>query len=251
MKIPMKKSTNNFGTLKTKILHNLTEAYSKGDKKTTKKLLKLLKENKEFRELYLFYEEVEKMYIEDKSLAEEYVKNVERLLKEKIQHIQKYSKMISESLKDCEVVELDVYKSLDILSEDDQLTNVDKKIYSRKQLVGHLTTKKDLNESKGVYTKNENLLHVVLASKFNEDFEKSLSESEAEQLKKLLSISNEELEAEFKSVQEGVTQKLGNLISEEENVELKEKLRSALQEAERMKITKLNYHKLQLLKNGL
>lgn len=247
----MKKPMNKFGIIKTKVLNNLTEAYAKGDKKTVQKLLKLLKENKEFKELYLFYEEIEKMYIEDKNLAEEYVKNVEQLLKQKVKNVQKYCKVINKDLNEGNVVEVDLYKNLDVLSEEDTLKNIDKKIFGRKQLVEHLTSKKELNESKGVYTKNENLLHVVLASKFNEDFENSLSESESEELKRLLSISNEELEAEFKTVKESVSKKINKLISEEENIELKEKLRTALQEAERMKITKLNYHKLQQLRNGL
>lgn len=242
---------DNFGTVKTKVLHNLTEAYAKGDKKTVQKILKLLKENKEFKELYLFYEEVEKMYIDDKKLAEEYVKNVEQLLKERVKSVQKHTKTINKELKDGDVVEVDLYKNLDVLSEEDTLKNVDKKIFGRKQLIEHLTTKKDLNESTRVYTSNENLLHVVLASKFNEDFEKNLTENEKVELKKLLSISNEELDAEFKSVKEDVNDKVGRLISEENNVELQEKLRSVLQEANRMKPTKYNYHKLQQLRNGL
>jgi len=240
-----------FGTLKTKILHNLTEAYIAGDKKEVKEILQLIKENNEFKELYLFYEEIENMYIEDKKLAEAYVKNVETLLKDKTKSISKFCKTLDKKLGGENLVEVELYKNLDLLTEDDSLKNVDKKMLGRGKLVEHLTTKKELVESTHEFTKNENLLHVVLTHEFNSKFENSLTEDEKKELKKLVSITSDELINEFGVLKEEIVSKINCLITEEENDEIKGKLTTALTEANRMPPTKYNYYKLQQLKNGL
>ena len=82
------------GILKNKILHDLTESYITGDKKRVKDIINTLKENKDFRELYVFYEEVENMYLEDKALAEVYVESIEKLLKEKSKKVNNYCKSL-------------------------------------------------------------------------------------------------------------------------------------------------------------
>jgi len=54
---------NDFGKLKTKILQKFTNAYASGNKNEVKKILKMITENKDFRTLYLFYEDFEDKYI--------------------------------------------------------------------------------------------------------------------------------------------------------------------------------------------
>jgi hypothetical protein len=242
---------NNFGTLKVKILHNLTEAYVSGDKKAVKEILSLIKENREFKELYLFYEEVENMYIEDKNLAESYVNNVEKLLKEKTKTVSKFSKSLDKKLIGENLVDVEVYKDLDLLAEDETLKNIDKKIVGKKRLVEHLTTKKELIESNSNFTSNENLLRIVLTTKFNTEFEKNLSEDEKKELKKILSITNEELVNDYNMLKEEVCEKLITMSLLEDDTDLKDKLSNVLTETKRMPVTKYNYYKLQQLKNGL
>ncbi len=240
-----------FGSLKIKILHNLTEAYIAGDKKDVKEMLESIKGNNEFKELYLFYEEVENMYIEDKELAKVYVESVEKLLKEKTKRVSKYCKSLDKKFKAGNLVEVELYKNLDLLTEDDSLKNVDKKMLGKQKLVEHLTTKKELMESTDEYTSNENLLHVVLTNEFNAKFEESLTEDEKKELKKILSMPNEELTYDFNVLQEEMCSKLNDLSTEEEDTDVKGKLKTALTETKQMKITKYNYYKLQQLRNGL
>ena len=63
----------NFGALKTKLLNKLTESYAKENKAEIKSILSTIKENKEFKEMYLFYEEIENKFFEDKEIAKLYV----------------------------------------------------------------------------------------------------------------------------------------------------------------------------------
>jgi len=247
MTTPMTK----FGELKIKILHNLTEAYIIGDKKRVKELLTILKENNDFRELYLFYEEIEKINLDDKEVAKVYVENVEKLLKEKTKKVSKYCKLIDKKLNGENLTEVEVYKILDLLIEEDTLKNIDKKVLGRQKLVEFLTTKKDLVESTNEYTNNEHLLQFVLAEKFNNDFEKMLSEDEKTELSKILSMTTEDLVDGFNTLKEEVRSTLDDMVIVEADTGLKEKLRTTLTETGKMKVTKYNYYKLQQLKNGL
>lgn len=247
----MNNPKTNFGTLKVKILHNLIEAYTSGDKKAVKDVLGLIKVNDEFKELYLFYEEVEDMYIEDKELAEAYIENVERLLKEKTKSVSKFCKSLNKKLSGDKLVEVELYKNLDLLTEESTLKNMDKKILGKKMLVEHLTTKKTVMESTDEFTSNESLLHVLLTTKFNAEFDKALSEGEKKELKTILSITNEELEKNFITLKEEICDKLDGMSLEENDDTVKGKLKSALTETKRMSPTKYNYYKLQQLENGL
>jgi len=240
-----------FGELKIKILHNLTEAYIAGDKKRIKDILNILKENSDFKELYLFYEEIENIYLDDKDLAKLYVENVEKLLKDKMKKVSKYCKQIDDKFKGDNLTEVEVYRSLDILMEDDSLKNIDKKILGKRKLVEHLTTKREIVESENVYTNNEHLLHFVLAEKFNNNFEKMLNEEEKLKLSGILKMSSADLVNEFTILKEDISDKIANLILEEKDIELKNKLDDALREANKLPITKYNYYKLEQLKNGL
>ena len=55
---------NKFGELKNKMLTKLTESYTKENKTEVKDILKTIKENKDFKEMYLFYEEIESKTIQ-------------------------------------------------------------------------------------------------------------------------------------------------------------------------------------------
>ena len=59
---------NKFGVIKTKLLNKLTESYAKENKAEIKNILTTIKENKDFKEMYLFYEEIESKTISDKDL---------------------------------------------------------------------------------------------------------------------------------------------------------------------------------------
>ena len=68
------------GIIKTKLLKKLTESYGSKNKSEIKDIIKTVLENKKFKEMYLFYEEIENKYIEDKETAKLYIEGLENMI---------------------------------------------------------------------------------------------------------------------------------------------------------------------------
>jgi hypothetical protein len=244
---------NKFGELKTKMLTKLTESYTKENKTEVKDILKTIKENKNFKEMYLFYEEIENKYIEDKETAKLYVEGVSVMLNQESNDLSTFCESLNKKLGDIEITKNELYESLDQLMVKDSLSNIENKVIAKKKLVNHLTTKKEVNESKqSVYSQNENLLHAVLANNFNVLYSNTLSESQQEELKTILSIPNEELDSMTIELKESIRNQVNSLLNEAvADDEMSSKLNKVKSEVEEMKTSRYNYYRLTELKNGL
>jgi hypothetical protein len=243
---------NKIGVIKTKILKKLTESYSSQNKNEMKSILNTIKENKEFKEMYLFYEEIENKYFEDKEVAKLYVEELNSILKSKSSNLQSFCNIINEKLGDVEVNENELYTTLDTLLENETLNNIDKKVIAKKKLVEHLTIKKEIKESdKSTYSANENLLHTVLANNFNVLYSNSLNESQKEELKNILSMSNDDLNDKTKELKESILTQVETILTESKDSEFNMKLNSVKSEVQSMDTSKINYYRLTELKNGL
>jgi len=243
---------NKFGVLKTKILQKLTEAYASGNKSEMKDILTEVTKNKDFKELYLFYEEIEDKYIDNKEDARLFIEEITPLLKEKSKNASKFCKTLDKKLGDTVILENELYTSLDKLSERDLLKNVDVKLQAKTKLVEHLTKKKESKEELiKEFTSNEKLLHTVFANNFNVLYSNTLNEEQKQELKKILAITNDELQTNFKTLKEEVLTKVNTMLLEEKVDEVKAKLNQVLTEMTTMDVSKFNYYKLQQLKNGL
>jgi len=243
----------NFGLLKSKILSKLTESYSKQNKKEVKDILGTIKENKSFKELYLFYEEIENKYFEDKETAQLYVEGMGSMLKQQMTNEFKgFCQSLDEKVNVSEINENEIYTALDHLSEEDTLSNLEKKVKAKKKLVEHLTTKKEIVESvSNSVTPNESLLHAVLANNFNVLYSNTMNESQKEELKNILSLSEDELNNKTTELKESILTQVGSLLSESNNTDLTNKLSNVEKEVKDMKPSKYNYYRLNELKNGL
>lgn len=243
---------NNFGKIKTKILRKLTESYSSNNKSEMKNILKTIKENKDFKELYLFYEEIEGKYFEDKETAKLYVEELNSMLKVKSKNLQEFCKVLDTQLGEMDIQENEIYSTIDSLLEEDTLSNLDKKVTSKKKLVEFLTTKKEIKESEKVtFTANENLLHAVLANNFNVLYSNNLTEEQKDELKNIISLTDEELEVKTSELKESILNKVGSLINESSDSDLTSKLNKVKGEVEEMSPSKYNYYRLTQLKGGL
>lgn len=244
---------NNFGKLKDKILKKLTESYSKNEKSEIKKILKLIKEDKEFKEMYLFYEGIENLELSLPGSAELYVESIEKILPEKNQLINETYKKINEYVSDVEIEHNELYESLDILSEKTSLSNLDKKVLSKKKLIEHLSKKKEKNEVSvpTVFSENEKLLMSVLSNNFNVLYNNTLNESDREKLKDILSINNEELTVKVNELKESIFNDVEKLLSESTDKDLINKLDVVKNEVKSMDVNKYNYYRMLQLKDGL
>ena len=246
---------NKFGDLKNKMLTKLTESYTKENKTEVKDILKTIKENRDFKEMYLFYEEIENKYIEDKETAKLYVEGLNTYFGQPMgnwNNLNVFCESLHNKLGNVEVKINELYESLDILSERDSLSNIEKKVIAKKKLVEHLTTKKKITESKDTtLVPNESLLNAVLTNNFNVLYSNTLSESEKEELKNILSISYDDLIAKSNELHESILEKVSKLISESNDIDLTTKLNKVKDEVNQMTTSKYNYYRLTELKNGL
>lgn len=243
---------NKFGVLKSKILKKLTESYSNKNKNEVKDILNTIKENKDFKEMYLFYEEIENKYFDDKEIAKLYVEEIQSVLKDKSDKIASFSKDLNTKLKDVEINENELYSNLDLLVQGENLSNIDKKIIAKKKLVEHLTTKKEIvKKEETQLVENENLLYAVLANNFNVLYNNSLNESQKKELQGILSLTDEDLEVKISDLKESILGQVGSILSESKDGDLTGKLTKVKDEVNEMKPSKFNYYRLVQLKNGL
>ena len=246
---------NKFGVIKTKLLNKLTESYAKENKAEIKNILTIIKENKDFKEMYLFYEEIESKTISDKETAKLYVEGLSTYFSQPIgnwNNLNIFCESLNKKLGNEEVITNELYGSLDILSEKDSLSNIEKKVIAKKKLVEHLTTKKEITESKETtLVPNETLLNAVLANNFNALYSNTLSESQKEELKNILSISYDDLITKSNELAESVIKQVSTLLSESNDTDLSTKLNAVKDEVTQMYPSRYNYYRLNELKNGL
>jgi hypothetical protein len=243
---------NKFGVIKTKLLNKLTESYTNENKGEIKNILTTIKENKNFKEMYLFYEEIENKYIDDKETAKLYVEGVISILKQQMDDLTTFCTSLNKMINVEAINENEIYNSLDILIEKDSLSNIEKKVNAKKKLVNHLTTKKEIKESKdSTLIPNENLLNAVLTNNFNALYSNTLSESQKEELKNILSIPYDEIITKTTELKESIVSQVSTLLSESNETDLINKLNAVKEEVNQMFPSRYNYYRLNELKNGL
>lgn len=243
---------NKFGVIKTKLLNKLTESYAKENKAEIKNILTTIKENKDFKEMYLFYEEIEGKTITDKETAKLYVEGLSTILVQSKENLNVFCESLNKTLDSAEVTPNEVYEALDTLTESDKLSNVEKKVIAKKKLVEHLTTKKEIKESKDTtLVPNETLLNAVLANNFNVLYSNTLSESQKEELKNILSIPYEDLVNKTSELKESIIDQVSTLLNESSDNDLSTKLKAVKDEVNQMHPSRYNYYRLNELKNGL
>jgi len=243
---------NKFGVIKTKLLNKLTESYTNENKGEIKNILTTIKENKNFKEMYLFYEEIENKYIDDKETAKLYVEGVINILKQQMDDLTTFCTSLNKMINVETINENEIYNSLDILIEKDSLSNIEKKVNAKKNLVNHLTTKKEIKESKdSTLIPNENLLNAVLTNNFNALYSNTLSESQKEELKNILSIPYDEIITKTIELKESIVSQVSTLLSESNETDLINKLNAVKDEVNQMFPSRYNYYRLNELKNGL
>ena len=91
----------------------------------------------------------------------------------------------------------------------------------------------------------------MLANNFNVLYSNTLSESQKEELKNILSISYDDLITKSNELQESIINQVSTLLSESNDTDLSTKLKAVKDEVTQMSPSRYNYYRLTELKNGL
>jgi hypothetical protein len=243
----------NFGELKSKLLIKLTESYTNKKNTELKDLVTKLKSNKQLSEMYLFYEGVENLNIKTKEKAKLYVESIEPILNEKRESLKKDMKEFGKLLKDVVVENNELYNDLDILSEENTIHNISKKIDARENLISYLISekKKETTETPSVQIENYSLLNAVLVNNFNIKYGDFLKGNDKEIFESIMSMGNEELINETNTIKNELNNKINSLLSESQDEAMTKKLNNVISEINNKEMTKFNYYKLVELKKGL
>lgn len=242
----------NFGEFKLKMLTKLTDLYTSKNKVEIKNTIKSITSNKPLSEMYTFYEGIEKLNIKSKDKAKLYVESIEPILIEKMKSLKKDLTTLTKDLKNIEFEKNSLYEDLDILSEENTIHNISKKIDARENLIEHLLKEKKEDEKPSeIQIENHTLLNAVLVNNFNIKYSDFLNEEQKTTFNKIVSMSNEELITETKNLKKELTTKIDSLIKESNEDTLKDKLKNVMSEINKSDTTKFDYYKLIELKNGL
>jgi hypothetical protein len=243
---------NKFGEIKTKILTKLSESYSEKNKNEIKDILNTLKSNKLFVETYLLYEDIENKHISSKEVATHFVEELGKSLKGRSSIFKPLYKKLNEKMKDVQPSKNKIYENLDVLMENDNLLNIEKKYQSKSELIKYLTEEKKQTETYGsVFTENESLLAITLANDFNSYFENVLGENEKKELQTIIEMNEETIVENTENLKNDILKKVNSLILESTDKSLIDKLNDVKKQVENSTPSKYSYYKLTQLKNGL
>lgn len=238
-----------FGTIKSKVVKQLTESYISKNKSDIKEIINIIKKDKEFKDLFLFYEDIENKFFEDEDTAKLYVEQVSIMLKDKSKLVENTCNALSLKLENVIIEENKVYDALDQLLDIDSLKNIDKKVVSKKKIVEVITTKKKKQEIEESveFTDNEKLLHTLLSNNFNAYYDVALNEEEKTELKTILSLSEEELTTKVTEIKETIYNKINGLIVESKDDVLLKKLNEVKKQVSDTEISKYSFYSLKNL----
>lgn len=241
-----------FGTLKNKLLLKLTESYTNEDKKAIKDILSVIKSDKNFKELYNFYESFEIQTFEDSDTAKMYVDTISEMLKNKTEVVSELNNKLRKILTGVLEEPNKLYENLDMLMSSDSILNVINKVKAKKYLIEHLMTAKENNDDESdVIVENEKLLFAVLTSNFNAKFEDVLSEEDKNEFKTIMEMSDEKVTDEIMGLKEEITVKINDLLTECDDATMLEKLKKTNSMVIETQANKYNLFKLRELKNDL
>lgn len=173
----------------------------------SKDFFKLLKENKELKKLYKFYEDINSLEFKNDSVALHFInenkKNINYNIKNDLLNL--FNKWNIKMNENSEISKIDLNIDLLFESHDEQY------YYSQDLLVEHLKTKKEKEE---VINENLNIPPSVMinliSEKFNQKYNDKLSDSEKEILKQVV-------EGESQKVFENLKEKGLRLIEEKKS----------------------------------
>jgi hypothetical protein len=236
-----------FGILKTKIEDKLVHSYVNN---TMKKDLfvfeQLVLNNKNLSKLYLMYDELSSKKGLNESLSNDFIS-------ESISEFKSIKKSISRS--DLDEINMWIghlksenrYVDVDNLFTSD-VTKLEEKVKSKQNILTNLMGVQKVNESRSNVSLS-NLMEV--ANKTVNDYLNTLSESEKNEIKKIMTEDENKLEIEFNFIKENSITRLNNLKLNESDSDVINTIDQTISKIENETFNKISYVKLKKLNEDI
>ena len=236
-----------FGVLKTKIEDKLVHSYVNN---TIKKDLfvfeQLVLNNKNLSKLYLMYDELSSKKGLNESLSNDFIS-------ENISEFKSIKKSISKS--DLDEINMWIghlksenrYVDVDNLFTSD-VTKLEEKVKSKQNILTNLMEVQKVNESRSNVSLS-NLMEV--ANKTVNDYLNTLSESEKNEIKKIMTEDENKLEIEFNFIKENSITRLNNLKLNESDSDVINTIDQTISKIGNETFSKISYVKLKKLNEDI
>lgn len=229
-----------FGVLKSKIEQHLLECYSTGTFKNELKIFNVLVlENKNVSRLYNLYDELTKNKGFDKTYSEEYLKESSEIYTKNQLDDSTYE-TINWWVND--VVCENNYSDLDTFFTKDE-SSIENILESKRRILETLTKKEVVVEHIDIPIQDM----VTISNETIKNYLNSIDEGTRNEVKKLLSLTEDELTMRFNVLSEMTIEKLEN-IKDETN---KEKIDEVISKIMNEDINHISYVKLKELNNSI
>ena len=237
-----------FGILKSKIEETLLESYkTKTFKQEFKNFKKYVLENKNISKLYYLYDGLTSNKGLSKDIADSYINECITIYENTVNKIDSKSltglnKWISNTKSQ------NLYENVDTLFSSNVL-NITSKIEGRKTISESLQKQPIVESETPSNVPFKTMVNIV--NKTAKNYIDSLNESDRKELMSLLTEDESVLTEKFETLKSETIGKLNGVISEEENDEVKDKIKETISKLSTDTFSKLDYYRLTKLNENL
>ena len=230
-----------FGRVKSQIESTLIDSYKneKEFKKTLREFKENVLKNQKFSKLYSIYDQLSS----PQGLSE---KDAEMFLSEGLDIISKLAPQVKLPFSKSDS-KINNYSDIDNLVYTNKL-DLKERVESRKRILSVLKQeKKSVNESIKIPVSSM----VKIANQTLENYIQEMDTESKKLFMELAKTDKENLEKNYSDLKESAVKKLSNLMANEKEEELKEKISETIEKLSQEKFTQINYLKLMTLEKSL
>jgi hypothetical protein len=230
-----------FGRVKSQIESTLIDSYKneKEFKKTLREFKENVLKNQKFSKLYSIYDQLSS----PQGLSE---KDAEMFLSEGLDIISKLAPQVKLPFSKSDS-KINNYSDIDNLVYTNKL-DLKERVESRKRILSVLKQeKKSVNESIKIPVSSM----VKIANQTLENYIQEMDTESKKLFMELAKTDKENLEKNYSDLKESAVKKLSNLMTNEKEEELKEKISETIEKLSQEKFTQINYLKLMTLEKSL
>ncbi len=242
-----------FGEIKTKIEETFINLYGKDEfKYFSNQFRTIVLENKDIAELYYIYDDL----TENKGMSSDLVNDY---VNESVEYsqilVENNTKVLNKIGSWINAIDLhnnpsNKYETIDTVIYNKSIKNLESILESKKQISKVLTTNKiEKTISESINLPLETMLKVA-NSKLNEEIS-TLSESEKNEIKEIVSLSKDELELRMVRLKESIVDSLKMKLNESSENDLKNTIEKTVDKIQNSPVDFYNYYKLKQLQEGL